>query len=291
MSIHPQSLAKVTGVDVRCSIPILTTCIAPPFPHPGAPQPTIMGKPKRKQVKMAVCPPSRFHYLVLLSHLICVQCTNCASACKKCDDGRPCQRCMRSNLTSTCKDGVRKERKRGIKRGPYKRRNKPPSDDEAEVPRGQFHHFPSLRSQLTRTPLEPAPPMSNTIPEGYFPYFMPPPGYFQGADGQNGAPPVQVPFYSYHQLAPFPYPTGIPMPFMQPIPGQPGPSHHPIEPLQPLGVKGKRQRSSTDELSTPKKAKSDDQQTNSTPDAEGGDSSPPATDSTSQPSKPPSIEQ
>ena len=51
---------------------------------------------------------------------------------------------MRSNLASTCKDGVRKERKRGIKRGPYKRRNKPPSDDEAEVPRGQFHNIPMV---------------------------------------------------------------------------------------------------------------------------------------------------
>lgn len=28
---------------------------APPFPHPGAPQPSVMSKPKRKQVKMAVC--------------------------------------------------------------------------------------------------------------------------------------------------------------------------------------------------------------------------------------------
>ena len=83
-------------------------------------------------------------HLVSLNRFFSVQCTNCASACKKCDDGRPCQRCIRSNLASTCKDGVRKERKRGIKRGPYKRRNKPPSDDEAEVPRGQFCLFPSL---------------------------------------------------------------------------------------------------------------------------------------------------
>jgi len=30
-------------------------CAAPPFPHPGAPQPAVIGKPKRKQVKMAVC--------------------------------------------------------------------------------------------------------------------------------------------------------------------------------------------------------------------------------------------
>lgn len=137
---------------------------------------------------------------------------------------------------------------------------------------------------------EPAPPMPPTIPEGYFPYFLPPPGYFQGADGQNGAPPpVQVPFYPYHQLAPFPYPAGIPMSFMQPLSGQPGPSHH-VEPPQPQNAKGKRQRSSTGELSTPKKAKSDDQQTDGTPEAEGNDASPPATESTPQPSDPPSTE-
>lgn len=132
--------------------------------------------------------------------------------------------------------------------------------------------------------------MPSTVPEGYFPYFLPPPGYFQGADSQNGAPPVQVPFYSYHQLAPFPYPTGIPMPFMQPLSGQPGPSNHPIEPPQPPGVKGKRQRSSTDEFSTPKKAKSDDLQANGTPDVEGNNVSPPAVEPTSQQSKPPSTE-
>ncbi|KAF9788236.1 hypothetical protein BJ322DRAFT_1047861 [Thelephora terrestris] len=225
---------------------------APPFPHPGVPQPTAVGKQKRKQVKMA--------------------CTNCASACKKCDDGRPCQRCIRSNLASTCKDGVRKERKRGIKRGPYKRRNKPPSDDEADVPREQASIPP-------------------TLPEGYFPYFLPPPGYFQGAEGQNGAPPVQVPFYPYHHpLTPFPYSAGIPMPFMQPLSGQPGPSHNPIEAPQPPSAKGKRQRSSTDELSTSKKSKTDDQRASGTPDSEGNDVTPSGTEPAAQPSEPPSSD-
>jgi Fungal Zn(2)-Cys(6) binuclear cluster domain len=62
------------------------------------------GKPKRKQVRNA--------------------CTNCQKACKKCDEGRPCSRCVKYGLTDTCENSVRKERKRGIKRGPYKRRNK-----------------------------------------------------------------------------------------------------------------------------------------------------------------------
>ncbi|KAI9266648.1 hypothetical protein BDA99DRAFT_558702 [Phascolomyces articulosus] len=60
------------------------------------------GKPKRKQVKNA--------------------CVNCQKACKKCDDGRPCQRCVKYGLQETCVNSVRKERKKGIKRGPYKKR-------------------------------------------------------------------------------------------------------------------------------------------------------------------------
>lgn len=49
-------------------------------------------------------------------------CVNCQKACKKCDEGRPCSRCVKYGLTDTCQDSTRKERKKGIKRGPYKRR-------------------------------------------------------------------------------------------------------------------------------------------------------------------------
>ncbi|KIY47894.1 hypothetical protein FISHEDRAFT_74232 [Fistulina hepatica ATCC 64428] len=69
--------------------------------------PVAAPKAKRKQVKMA--------------------CTNCAAACKRCDDQRPCPRCIKYNMQSTCVDGQRKVRKKGIKRGPYKRK-KDPSD-------------------------------------------------------------------------------------------------------------------------------------------------------------------
>ncbi|ORY90994.1 hypothetical protein BCR43DRAFT_92745 [Syncephalastrum racemosum] len=59
-------------------------------------------RPKRKQVKNA--------------------CVNCQKACKKCDDGRPCQRCIKLGLVATCTNSPRKERKKGVKRGPYKKR-------------------------------------------------------------------------------------------------------------------------------------------------------------------------
>ncbi|OBZ88355.1 putative transcriptional regulatory protein C27B12.11c [Choanephora cucurbitarum] len=64
--------------------------------------------PKRNQVKNA--------------------CTNCQKACKKCDDARPCPRCQKYGIAETCVNSVRKERKKGIKRGPYKRRQKTGDD-------------------------------------------------------------------------------------------------------------------------------------------------------------------
>ncbi|CEP13016.1 hypothetical protein [Parasitella parasitica] len=49
-------------------------------------------------------------------------CVNCQKACKKCDDGRACQRCIKLGITDTCVDSPRKERKKGFKRGPYKKK-------------------------------------------------------------------------------------------------------------------------------------------------------------------------
>ncbi|KAF9907469.1 hypothetical protein EC991_010934 [Linnemannia zychae] len=70
-------------------------------------------KPKRRQVKNA--------------------CVNCQKACKKCDEGRPCSRCIKYGLTDTCVDSTRKVRKKGIKRGPYKRRPPPSQLGSASV--------------------------------------------------------------------------------------------------------------------------------------------------------------
>ncbi|KAI8097737.1 uncharacterized protein BX664DRAFT_327148 [Halteromyces radiatus] len=88
--------------------PVMTN--GPPMmPHPNGLPPMQHHDPtaqpsKRKQVKNA--------------------CTNCQKACKKCDDARPCPRCIKYGIADTCANSVRKERKKGIKRGPYKRRQK-----------------------------------------------------------------------------------------------------------------------------------------------------------------------
>ncbi|KAJ7714937.1 hypothetical protein B0H14DRAFT_3014631 [Mycena olivaceomarginata] len=51
-------------------------------------------------------------------------CTNCQKACKKCDPARPCLRCVKYRFTpEECVDSQRKERKKGVKRGSYKKRD------------------------------------------------------------------------------------------------------------------------------------------------------------------------
>ncbi|KAJ7771880.1 hypothetical protein B0H16DRAFT_1305660 [Mycena metata] len=51
-------------------------------------------------------------------------CTNCQKACKKCDPARPCLRCVRYGFgVEECLNSQRKERRKGAKRGPYKKRN------------------------------------------------------------------------------------------------------------------------------------------------------------------------
>lgn len=61
--------------------------------------------------------------VVLVSDIyFCVSClVNCQKACKKCDDQRPCERCSKYGLEASCRDSARKERKKGVRRGPYSR--------------------------------------------------------------------------------------------------------------------------------------------------------------------------
>lgn len=49
---------------------------------------------------------------------------NCQKACKKCDEGRACQRCVKLGIADSCIDSPRKERLKGVKRGPYKKRQR-----------------------------------------------------------------------------------------------------------------------------------------------------------------------
>ncbi|KNC99624.1 uncharacterized protein SPPG_05010 [Spizellomyces punctatus DAOM BR117] len=69
-------------------------------------------------------------------------CVNCQKACKKCEIARPCPRCVRYGLEATCHDSVRKERKKGVSRGPYKRkdeRSASQSPEPAELSNSSGH--------------------------------------------------------------------------------------------------------------------------------------------------------
>ncbi|KAG0702066.1 hypothetical protein DFH29DRAFT_982501 [Suillus ampliporus] len=191
-----------------------------PYPPPGfppyvPPPQTNFQRVKRKQVKMA--------------------CTNCANACKRCDEHRPCERCVKYGIPETCVDGVRKERQKGIKRGPYKRKNKSGNSDPATspTPNATFEtngdpgwHPPNGVAQGPAT-TAPAPP---PIGGGYYPppYFYPaPPGFVPPSEGQappegspnSGAPPAMVPYYmpppGYYG-PPYYGPPGVPPPTMDP---------------------------------------------------------------------------
>ncbi|KAF7374987.1 hypothetical protein MSAN_00384800 [Mycena sanguinolenta] len=54
-------------------------------------------------------------------------CTNCKKSCKKCDPARPCLRCVRRLGLNVFQ---RKEREKGIKRGSYKKRNRPANSED-----------------------------------------------------------------------------------------------------------------------------------------------------------------
>ncbi|KDR81398.1 hypothetical protein GALMADRAFT_221259 [Galerina marginata CBS 339.88] len=96
-------------------------------------------------------------------------CTHCQKACKKCDDARPCLRCVKYGISEECVDSQRKERKKGVKRGPYKKRDgKGSSVEHIDVP-------PQGMTVSNSVP----PPGGPPIPGPYMPLGYPPGFYGQ----------------------------------------------------------------------------------------------------------------
>jgi hypothetical protein len=135
-------------------------------------------------------------------------CTNCASACKRCDEARPCQRCQKYGQVDSCRDGVRKARKVGTKRGPYKRKSKLPAPETPPYPgftpngEGSWSG-PSDQPNSVPPAAGAAMPPQYLPPEGYwpYPYYPPPPGYVPPPDGHangDGQPPHQPAYYPIH---------------------------------------------------------------------------------------------
>lgn len=174
------------------------------FPTPVSSSASAGSKPKRKQVKMA--------------------CTNCAAACKRCDEARPCERCQKYGIADTCIDGQRKERKKGIKRGPYKRKNKsgeasPTFSAATPVAPAAAPAPAPVTTTSAAPPAAAAPihqvPQFGSTPEGYYPVMYPP--YMphpEGQPGAEGAPPPNgqhpmMPYYIHPGVGgypPYPYP-------------------------------------------------------------------------------------
>ncbi|KAI0303439.1 hypothetical protein B0F90DRAFT_1816246 [Multifurca ochricompacta] len=112
-------------------------------------------------------------------------CTNCQKACKKCDDARPCLRCVKYGIGEECVDSQRKERKKGIKRGPYKKRD------------GKSELFLGISFSYRHTLPDPAPPppMGMSLP-GVPTVGTPPATSFMG--------PIGYPLPIYGQYPPIP---------------------------------------------------------------------------------------
>ncbi|EMD38698.1 hypothetical protein CERSUDRAFT_113870 [Gelatoporia subvermispora B] len=226
MTVHP---ITISGVPMHM------------YPCSRGPTSTPPTRTKRRQVKNA--------------------CTNCQKACKKCDDARPCLRCVTYGLQDECVDSQRKERQKGIKRGPYKKRDgRLPASGNAEhqlevtmdggmvIPSvvagvsqpipyvGPVGYPPTVYSQY---------PVASTGKPGeapvfypqafYFPFPVPAPhpphGLNQEADA-NGYPPAAHQYYPATFLTPYPpqaYPQYImPSPQVRPDtqpPMQPSPHH------------------------------------------------------------------
>ncbi|KAF9532396.1 hypothetical protein CPB83DRAFT_847787 [Crepidotus variabilis] len=166
-----------------------------PFPNALAPshqQPLI--RAKRRQVKNA--------------------CTNCQKACKKCDDARPCLRCVKYGISDECVDSQRKERRRGVKRGPYKKRDgKGSSVDQDDVPDQHQAEAASNMVPIHGEPQYPGP----YIPLGY------PPGFYQYPPVQHPKPAESPPSSASMPL----YATSPSQPyFLAPIPHVQPQMHH-----------------------------------------------------------------
>jgi len=161
-------------------------------------------------------------------------CTNCQKACKKCDDARPCLRCVKYGVAEECIDSQRKERQKGIKRGPYKKRDGKSNTVEQQldvsvqpgipIPAavaapGSTPPIPFMAAPMTYPGFYPpmaAPPKPGDPPPMFYPQFFyapfPPPP--QGPDGE--AHPAYP--HGYYPITIAPYAPQYPTPYMMPHP-------------------------------------------------------------------------
>ncbi|KAJ7929387.1 hypothetical protein B0H13DRAFT_948281 [Mycena leptocephala] len=121
-------------------------------------------------------------------------CTKCQKACKKCDQARPCLRCVKYGYAAEeCMDSQRKERKKGAKRGPYKKRD------------GKGNNIaqnkePTAECEPDTSPQPGGSTSTGSIPVGY------PPGFYAQFPLAAGHKPGEPVYYPQFYLAPVPAP-------------------------------------------------------------------------------------
>jgi len=127
-------------------------------------------------------------------------CTKCQKACKKCDQARPCLRCVKYGLgPEKCVDSQRKERKKGAKRGPYKKRD------------GKGNSIAQSKDPSQESELDPSSPHSGSSPSAGTAFAGSiPVEYTPGFYAQFPLPPKHKPedpmYYPQFYIAPGPAP-------------------------------------------------------------------------------------
>ncbi|TFK43925.1 hypothetical protein BDQ12DRAFT_675808 [Crucibulum laeve] len=152
--------------------------------------------PKRRQVKNA--------------------CTNCQKACKKCNDARPCFRCVKYGIPEECVSSQRKPRITS-KRGPYKKRDGTGmaiTHRNQENPPASTSHSPP-----------PGAPPAGSYPQLY----SPPPGYYGQYSPPVARPGEAPPQYPYYMVQTPASPQGPSM-------AQEGDGHSYAQPMYPAYV-------------------------------------------------------
>lgn len=130
-------------------------------------------KAKRKQVKIA--------------------CSSCKASCKKCDEARPCTRCVTRGIGDSCQDSERKMRVKGTRRGPYRKANKKRLCFDPHPFR-----LPSIKSLLGSIDFAAPSPTytSSTSPQNHG-YYPKPPAHQQTYAVRQALPPIREAFRSF----------------------------------------------------------------------------------------------
>jgi len=149
-------------------------------------------------------------------HQVKNACTNCRKVCKKCDDARPCLRCVKYGIADVCVDSERKQR-RFTKRGPYKLKKNRVDSDAGKGDRQE----PIQTASATASAIQPAHTEPSNISNSYHPFGYPEGFYMynhylpmppQQAESVHVCMPVTQPYFlaSVPQFQPYLHPVHVP---------------------------------------------------------------------------------